>query len=421
MINFFKPSSKKVLFEKGKDPFENIDTSILENSSAELAEATQKLKQHAVEAILSIRAENTQSFFKYLFNYFRQLSDPIVITNIFSEVLFLNDAACSLFEFNDTKKLKISEFLSKPSYKHFQLCIEKAKNTPVSLFQATGYTKNNKLLPLEYSISYINHDDQEIFITVFRDISSRIEYEQKLRRSEVMYRTFMEQSMDGMFILENQKFLIVNDALCKTFGYSKDELINPSFNFLTLIHPSDRELILTNHYNRINGLSAPDTYTFRGLTKKEELIYIKLTPNAVKIDDCNTWIIGTIRDVTTQMHLKNQHEIEHAYFKSLFEDSSISVCIIDSCGFIDNINNSALKLFKFSKEELQHNRFVSLVSDGAKSHLSDVLDNIINMNLTPQIDICFQSKLNDPIYTKTNFHTMTAGGVKYIVAIIIED
>jgi PAS domain S-box-containing protein len=69
----------------------------------------------------------------------------------------------------------------------------------------------------------------EYVSTIMRDISDRKRVEAALRESEEKYRTIIEQMEDGYFEVDLAgNFIYANDAECRIFGYSRDEIIGMS-------------------------------------------------------------------------------------------------------------------------------------------------------------------------------------------------
>jgi two-component system, cell cycle sensor histidine kinase and response regulator CckA len=70
------------------------------------------------------------------------------------------------------------------------------------------------------------------------DITQRTQAEQALRESEARFRSIFEQSPLGSAIVSlDQRFVRVNEATCRIFGYGPEELIGRTFRDFT--HPDD--------------------------------------------------------------------------------------------------------------------------------------------------------------------------------------
>ena len=66
-------------------------------------------------------------------------------------------------------------------------------------------------------------------LAIVQDITSRKHAEEALKESEEKYRTILESIEDGYFEVDiSGNFTLLNDSLCKIYGYAKDELMGMS-------------------------------------------------------------------------------------------------------------------------------------------------------------------------------------------------
>ncbi len=78
------------------------------------------------------------------------------------------------------------------------------------------------------------------FATVFTDITAEKVQSERLSKTEKRYRGLIESQSDLIVRVDNQnRFTFVNDAYCRTFGKTPEELIGNSF--FPLVHEDDRE------------------------------------------------------------------------------------------------------------------------------------------------------------------------------------
>jgi PAS domain S-box-containing protein len=89
--------------------------------------------------------------------------------------------------------------------------------------------KNGHYIWLEGVITNLLHDEEmKGYITNFRDITQQKEAEQKLKLSELYYRSIIEQANDMIYITDpslTQKFIDINPSGCKMLGYTKEEFL----------------------------------------------------------------------------------------------------------------------------------------------------------------------------------------------------
>ena len=57
---------------------------------------------------------------------------------------------------------------------------------------------------------------------------------------------------EGLMIIENRRFTLVNQAICAMSGYSAQELLAME-TFVPIFYPDERERVLEKHIRRISG------------------------------------------------------------------------------------------------------------------------------------------------------------------------
>jgi two-component system cell cycle sensor histidine kinase/response regulator CckA len=82
------------------------------------------------------------------------------------------------------------------------------------------------VFPMEFNAKWV-HLDRDYIVSVVRDISGRKQAEKALQVSEERYRLFFANNPLSMWLydLETFRFLAVNDAAVKNYGYSQEEFL----------------------------------------------------------------------------------------------------------------------------------------------------------------------------------------------------
>ena len=119
----------------------------------------------------------------------------------------------------------------------------RAKTSPV-------YDRGNKLLGVTL---------------LSENIDSQKKAQIALVQSEEKFRGLVEQSLVGVYIMQEEKFVYVNPGFEKIMGYSIDELKETSFD--QWIFEEDVEKIKENYLSRVNGEKPTDQYTFRAVRR----------------------------------------------------------------------------------------------------------------------------------------------------------
>jgi diguanylate cyclase (GGDEF)-like protein/PAS domain S-box-containing protein len=91
-------------------------------------------------------------------------------------------------------------------------------------------SKDGVEIPIDDSAAPIKDDRGKVIgaVLVFRDVSARKDAEQVLLQSEARYRAVMEQSADGIFLVDTdtKQVLEANRSFCRILGYSQEEALN---------------------------------------------------------------------------------------------------------------------------------------------------------------------------------------------------
>ncbi len=119
----------------------------------------------------------------------------------------------------------------------------------------------------------------------------------ELRESEEKQKSLISNILDGIFIIQNNRLLFVNEAVEQIAGYSFDELRELSFK--DLIHPDDVELVVSNHRKRLQGENVPNSYQFRLINKNGNVVYVLISVGVIRYHGQKA-ILGTLKDITNQ-------------------------------------------------------------------------------------------------------------------------
>lgn len=132
-------------------------------------------------------------------------------------------------------------------------------------------------------------------IETLEDITEQKIAENNLRESEEKFRALTENSNAGMFIFQEDKFLMVNEAFCRMVDYSREEIL--SMTHMEMIHPDHQKIVKERAHKRLRGENLPEKYEVKLYTKKGETIWVDLRVKAITLNG-KTATIGTGFDIT---------------------------------------------------------------------------------------------------------------------------
>jgi len=132
-------------------------------------------------------------------------------------------------------------------------------------------------------------------------INTRISKKDKIiKASEESYHSFMENSPNGIFILQNSSVIYSNYKLSQILGFSKTELRNNGLS--CFIHESDQNAVVEK-INLCQKILQNAKVSFRGVHKEGTILFLSLYINNTKING-QTAILGYISTATASETIK---------------------------------------------------------------------------------------------------------------------
>ena len=160
-----------------------------------------------------------------------------------------------------------------------------------------------------------------------QDVTERLQAERDLADSEVRFRGLVEQSIAGIYVIQDGKLVYVNPRFAEIFGYgSAEEVIGR--DALSLVAEKDRETNAENMRQRIEGEVANVSYQFTGLRKDGSSIEIGVH-GARATQDGRPAIIGLMQDISEKTRLDKEIQRYVEELKTAFM-SSVEVATVIS-------------------------------------------------------------------------------------------
>jgi len=139
-----------------------------------------------------------------------------------------------------------------------------------------------------------------------QDITARVDAEKALQRSELRYRTLVEHSQVGVYMMLADRYTYVNHAFAAMFGYDESELIGADFRML--VPPESRDHQENRYRRRNEGEPSSGDYSINLMRKDGTRVEVVVSAGTIVIDD-KSYTTGTILDVTQQR--RSQRQLEH--------------------------------------------------------------------------------------------------------------
>ena len=192
------------------------------------------------------------------------------------------------------------------------------------------------------------------YMLIVRDISAMSMAMEALEANgNNTYRKLFENAVEGIFRTTPEgRYLDANPALARIYGYSSpQELIQHFSNIASQLYVDEGRRDQFQEIMRKHG----EVWEFesRIYRKNGEIIWISenswIVRNSMGDIDCYE---GTVTNITRRKETESELELQRARFTKLFENSPQAIVLIDTKGFITDVNRGFEELFGYGHQEV---------------------------------------------------------------------
>jgi len=250
------------------------------------------------------------------------MNDPVYICSHDYRVTYMNPAMINRLGTSDTEGI--------PCYKLMHGLDEKCRWCVHDKIQKGEHSVTDLISPKDGCVYHVSHSpvfhaDKSISkMTIFRNITEYKHAEQALRESEERYRTLTEYVADGVTLVQNGKFLFVNNAFVSMFSHTNANQILGK-RAVDLIS-SGFDQGIKEIYGKLElGLSGEKVFRATCITREGREFWVEGHHNIIKWKGMSA-ILTTIRDITERRlrEIAIQEETERLRNENIRLRSSIN-------------------------------------------------------------------------------------------------
>ena len=186
------------------------------------------------------------------------------------------------------------------------------------------------------------------FVAVFENITERKQAEEALRESEEKYRNVVQNSKDGICIIQNTVCRFVNAQLEEMMGANKEELLNEAF--FNYVHVDELSKLMKSHERFVSGDEEQQRYETVLVDKSGSYLNVEFNISRTFFDNKKAALV-MIRDITEQKRAEDALRESKEKFRLLTEQSLMGVIIIQD-GLVKYANEVACEITEYSIEEV---------------------------------------------------------------------
>jgi PAS domain S-box-containing protein len=297
----------------------------------------------------------------------------------------------------------------------------------VSIVNRRGETKH-----FFHTVKFIyNNSGNKIgFLSVGRDITEQKNADEKLRKSEVFYRTLIADSLDGMLLLDKQGAIsFASSSIKNILGYDEDEL--PGRNGFEFIHPDDIQWAVSSFQKEVEENPEIKFITIRILKKDGQWLWCNVRGHNLLARPFINSIVVYLHDDTLRKQAKDALQESEKRFRSLVKDLQIGVFLSDPQGNILTCNKALEAMISMPEEKIVGKNVYDIISSDVVNEKNEYIP-LAERPLTRTIQLKQTIKgavfgLIHPITTERTWMMMNSnpildeeGNIKHVVCSVMD-
>ncbi len=351
--------------------FEGIGGYSKENSDSklEIIEIPISNSDNQVIAIIGVsqkkalEKKEVKKDFELIEKTFLEFAEPVLIVDTNNNIIQCSKSVNTVFGYTEDVSLQnknISKLFDTNTLTKIESFIndKEFENVERTSFNLTDSGGMNEFEVALYKIYY--KENLSAFSIVFKEASKTTKsQETKIK----MYDIIMQTSPEAIYIydVENLKFLEVNEAALKLYGYTRDEFLQ--MDLTDLYAPEDIQTLLESSGN----IKAENTFSgpWRHKKRDSNSIFVMLSKTSLDFRAKKAHL-NIVKDITDNIEMNKNIQL----YKASFDNSSDLIFVTDDDGFITYANKSAIATLGFSKNDFDKKPFLSLLPDSDRAKIN---------------------------------------------------
>ena len=214
---------------------------------------------------------------------------------------------------------------------------------PVYALYRTQHKKGYYIWLEGVIINWLHDEAVHAIVINCRDVTERVEAEQRLSFSEKRFRTLIENNYDMISLMDSSFNIIYRSPSAERItGWTLEETKGKSATHT--IHPDDLPMTLDRMKDLMTTEGKPFQVLFRFLHKDGHYLWVEGTVMNLLHDEAVQAIVFNFRDITERVNAEEKVAASEIRFRSLIENSAEGVSLMDAAANVVYRSPGGLKI-----------------------------------------------------------------------------
>jgi diguanylate cyclase (GGDEF)-like protein/PAS domain S-box-containing protein len=218
-------------------------------------------------------------------------------------------------------------------------------------FESQFYRKDGTIIWVSLSARAVKDATGKVlyYEGIVEDITEHKRAEIALIESESKFKNLVEESIAGVYIIQDGVFKYVNQRCAEIHGYTIEEMVDKLGPKETIL-PDDLPIVEENIRKRLSGETVTVHFTFRVVRKDKKVVHIEVYGSSMMYQG-KPAIIGTLIDITERKQAEEALQQSEEKHRVLIETTDTGYLILDAQGRVIDANKEYIRLTGYAALE----------------------------------------------------------------------
>jgi len=286
----------------------------------------------------------------YLKELFENSQDGILILDNNDRIVKANRSFQRILQYksDEIKGLYVNDIIATPETKDAFEISDVIIHGGTANSETRRKRKDGKLIDVRVDAFPLMLDSNQIGLcAIYKDIAYKKESEKALELQRIYFTKLFENSPEAICIIDTEdRFIDVNTAFEKLFGYRKEELVNYYINDKIVQAESIEEAT-----NISDDVIKGNVVEYETLRKRKDgsLVDVCILGYPIIFENSQIGVFGIYKDITERKRSDEVVKASEYTFRRLFEGSSDAIFIMEDNKIVD-CNEAAIKMLGYDSK-----------------------------------------------------------------------